>query len=143
MIHTINYETVSITLAESEGTVNKPSKIEEIFRLDDTIDWGVEHLWVVGMNVKNDVHMRHLVAKGGYNALAASPPDYIIPCLRLNLRHLILVHNHPSGDVEASHEDEIFTRKAKRACELLGLTLLDHIILSETNCLSMKTEDLL
>lgn len=55
----------------------------------------------------------------------------------------ILAHNHPSGNMVASSSDNAITSKLKKACEILDITLLDHIILSDTGYLSYADEGML
>ena len=143
MIHTMNYETVTINIAENEGTIAKPEHIFNIFNHDPTVDWDTEQMWVIGLNVKNDVHLKHLVAKGSYNHLMCTPADVFIPVLKLNLRHIIIVHNHPSGATCPSEEDIVFTKKINRAAKLLGLQLLDHLVITRQDYYSFKKGELL
>ena len=56
---------------------------------------------------------------------------------------IILSHNHPSGNMVASSSDNAITSKLKKACEILDITLLDHIILSDTGYLSYADEGML
>jgi len=132
MKKTTNYQTIIWHLGESEGVIDKPANVYAMFQNDPQVDWDTEQMWVIGMNIKNDVHLKHLVAKGGYNALGCIPADFLVPALRANLRHTILVHNHPSGDTIPSNEDITFTAKAKKACDVVGVSLLDHIIITES-----------
>jgi DNA repair protein RadC len=53
------------------------------------------------------------------------------------------VHNHPSGCHEASDEDIAFTREIARACELLGLELYDHLIVSDSDYSFLRERGLL
>ncbi|MCM8804821.1 MAG: JAB domain-containing protein [Candidatus Omnitrophica bacterium] len=43
---------------------------------------------------------------------------------------IIIAHNHPAGNIEPSQEDIMLTEKIKKACEVLDIVLLDHIIIS-------------
>ena len=69
-----------------------------------------------------------LVAKYAIDSLAAA---------------VIFVHNHPSGNVKASREDEQITKRMKSVLELLGVKLLDSIIISDIGYLSMNDEGIL
>ncbi len=137
MIHTMNYETVTINIAENEGTIAKPEHIFNIFNHDPTVDWDTEQMWVIGLNVKNDVHLKHLVAKGSYNHLMCTPADVFIPVLKLNLRHIIIVHNHPSGDPEPSPEDHAITFQLLIALKSIGVTLHEHMAIGDSKYYSM------
>ena len=50
----------------------------------------------------------------------------------------IFVHNHPSGDPEASEDDIKLTKKLAEAGEIMGIDVLDHIIIGDKNYLSLK-----
>lgn len=50
---------------------------------------------------------------------------------------IILVHNHPSGDVTPSKNDIEFTREVKKASTILGINLIDHIIIGGNNYISI------
>ena len=56
---------------------------------------------------------------------------------------VIFVHNHPSGNLQPSREDEKLTKRMKEALELLNVRLLDSLIISDTGYLSMNDEGLL
>ncbi|HDL16053.1 MAG TPA: hypothetical protein ENH28_07880 [Euryarchaeota archaeon] len=51
---------------------------------------------------------------------------------------IILVHNHPTGDLEPSSEDIAITKKVKEAGELIGIDVLDHIIVGDSAYVSLK-----
>ncbi len=51
---------------------------------------------------------------------------------------IILAHNHPSGNLEASRQDIEVTEKLKRAGELLGIEVLDHLIVTKHGFLSIR-----
>lgn len=53
---------------------------------------------------------------------------------------LIIVHNHPSGAIQPSFQDEEFTKKLKRSCEDMGIVLLDHLIIGKNNYYSFREE---
>jgi len=55
---------------------------------------------------------------------------------------VILVHNHPSGDPEASEDDIKLTKRLAEAGEIMGIEVLDHIIIGDKKHLSLKREGL-
>jgi len=60
-----------------------------------------------------------------------------------NAASIILVHNHPSGDPTPSEDDIKVTKKIAEAGNLLGITLMDHIIVSDNGYISIKAFDLI
>ena len=73
------------------------------------------------------VHVREIVKQG----------------LKLNAAAIILAHNHPSGTCEPSRADETITRRIKEACALMEIRVLDHLIVSATDSVSMAERGLL
>lgn len=65
---------------------------------------------------------------------------YAIDCLSSGV---ILVHNHPSGNLKLSLEDEKITKCVRDSLKVLGICLFDHLIISDTGYLSMNDEGLL
>ena len=55
---------------------------------------------------------------------------------------VILVHNHPSGDPEASEDDIQLTKRLVEAGEIVGIDVLDHIIIGDEKYLSLKSRNL-
>ena len=55
----------------------------------------------------------------------------------------VVIHNHPSGALEASPEDIEFTKTFRSACDLVGLELLDHIIVTDDGFTSMRERGLI
>ena len=58
--------------------------------------------------------------------------------LRANAAHVILLHNHPSGDPTPSKADVAITRRIRLAGELIGIELLDHIIIGNNSYISFS-----
>jgi len=54
--------------------------------------------------------------------------------------NLVVAHNHPSGNLTPSKRDITYTKKLKRACNLLDIKLLDHLIISSESFLSLAYE---
>jgi DNA repair protein RadC len=71
-----------------------------------------------------------LLSVGSSDRVTLRLGDAFHGAIRQNARGIILVHNHPSGSLRVSKEDKALTQRAADAGELLGYTLLDHVILS-------------
>lgn len=63
--------------------------------------------------------------------------------LSLNAASIICAHNHPSGVCEPSLADEMITRRIKEACGLMDIRLLDHLIVSGTDAVSLAERGLI
>ena len=78
------------------------------------------------------------IARGSVDAAEFSPRRIVSLCLEKNASYVILAHNHLSGVVLPSAEDESATRKLARALDLVGVSLSDHIVVAGYNYCSMK-----
>ncbi len=96
-----------------------------------------EELWVIAVDAGLRVRGARLLARGGTNRLLLAPRDCLEEVLRLRAKAFILLHNHPSGETSPSAEDCAFTKAVQSAGELLGLPLIDHLVVTETACLSL------
>jgi DNA repair protein RadC len=68
------------------------------------------------------------IGRGGLSYAPMDAREILISALMVNAAALIVAHNHPSGSVAPSMADYQVTRRLRRACELVGLRLLDHIV---------------
>ena len=89
-----------------------------------------EELWVLYLSSSNRVIERRRISVGGSTSLTTDCKLIVRHALNLVAASLILVHNHPSGAAEPSHEDEKFTSRLAQAAELFDIRLLDHIIVA-------------
>lgn len=80
---------------------------------------------------------------GSVNASIVSPREIFRLALRENAVHVMLLHNHPSGDPTPSQEDIQVTRKVARAGSYMDITLTDHLVIGDSRYVSMKEQGLL
>jgi DNA repair protein RadC len=70
-----------------------------------------------------------VLSAGSSSATVVDPLEVFRPAIEMHANGIILVHNHPSGDGQASPEDDAVTRRIAEGCAVLGLVLLDHLVL--------------
>lgn len=71
------------------------------------------------------------IALGGGNFAAIEPKIILKEPIQMGAQKIILVHNHPSGDPTPSNEDYRMTDRIYEASDVMGITLLDHIIIGD------------
>ncbi|XDA98179.1 DNA repair protein RadC [Sulfitobacter sp. LCG007] len=79
-------------------------------------------------------------ARGTVDHVPVYPREIAKRALELNASALILVHNHPSGDPSPSQADIAMTGQIAVACQALGLTLHDHVIVGKSREMSFRSE---
>ena len=81
------------------------------------------------LNVKNIVLKIIDISLGGTNFVSIEPKTILYEALQVQAARIILVHNHPSGDIRPSNDDINVTKRLYEASKLVGIELLDHIII--------------
>ncbi len=84
-----------------------------------------------------------MLSEGLVNQVMISPRNIFMEALRYEAVHIILVHNHPSGDPVPSQSDILITRRIKEAGKLLDIILSDHIIVGNGTYCSMLEKGIL
>ena len=88
-----------------------------------------EKVKLILLNSKNIILKIKDVSYGGTNFAMIEPKEILNEAIKIQAPKIILVHNHPSGDVTPSKADYNITDKIYEASEVLGIQFLDHIII--------------
>lgn len=90
-----------------------------------------EYMYMICMNTKNRIIGVFEVSHGTVNASLVTPREVFQKALLANAVSIILMHNHPSGDCTASHQDVEITKRLVEAGKIVGVEVLDHIIVGD------------
>ena len=91
----------------------------------------VERVLALHFNIKHRLIGVHVVSVGTLDAALVSPRDTFKAALLSNAAAVVIAHNHPSGDPTPSGEDRALCDRLRQAGELLGVTLLDFVIVTD------------
>ena len=108
------------------------------FGANEIGDEAQEVVLVVILDTKNKINAIHRVFTGSLNTSVAHPREIFRSALLNNGARILVYHNHPSGNTEPSEADLIFTKRMEEAGNILGIDLLDHIIVSGKEWLSLR-----
>lgn len=100
----------------------------------------IEQFRVLYLDLKNTLIADEEQARGTVNHVPVYPREVVKRALEINASALILVHNHPSGDPTPSQSDIAMTHQIQSACETMGITLHDHLIVGKSRELSFRAE---
>jgi len=131
--------------AKERPQVIHSKDVYEIFKQswdENKIDF-VEQFKVMLLNRSNRVLGIYEVSTGGITGTVADPRVILAAALKANAVSIALAHNHPSGDLKPSRQDEALTQKIKNAGSFLDILVLDHVILSTESYYSFADEGLL
>ena len=101
-----------------------------------------EHFRVVVLNTKNEVMSTPTVFIGTVNQTTVRTAEVFREAVRQNCPHIIIVHNHPSGDPAPSKEDVGVTKSLVAAGKALDIDVLDHIVIGRHDFVSLKERGL-
>jgi DNA repair protein RadC len=90
-----------------------------------------EEVKVVLLNRANIVLGIYEMSKGGLTGTVVDIRIILGIALKCNATSIVLAHNHPSGNLMPSEADKAITKKLKKACVLLDIVLLDHLIITK------------
>lgn len=109
----------------------------------ELLDLPKEEFWIILLNRANTIIKKEQVSSGGISGTVADPKIIFKAALDQFASSIILVHNHPSGNLKPSKSDLDLTRKMKHAGELLEIPVLDHIIFGDEGYLSFADDGIL
>ena len=113
-----------------EGTLSAPRDAARL-AADILADADVERVIALHLNVKHRLIGVHVVSVGTLDASLVHPREVYKAAYLSNASGLILAHNHPSGDPTPSGEDRLLSDRLRQAGELLGVSLIDFIIVTD------------
>jgi DNA repair protein RadC len=97
-----------------------------------------EHFVGIYLNTRNRILAAETISVGTLNASLVHPREVFAPALRLSAATVVVAHNHPSGETDPSEDDLAITRRLVDAGDLLGISLLDHVIVGRRGYTSLK-----
>ncbi len=109
---------------------------------ENKIDF-IEQFKVMFLNRGNKVLGILEVSTGGVTGTVADPKIVFVAALKANACNIIISHNHPSGNLKPSLQDEQLTQKIKHAGQFLDIKLFDHIIVTSEGYYSFADEGLI
>lgn len=121
--------------------INSPEKVyNAMIELYDIENLCEEHMYMIALDTKLRIIGTFEISHGILSASLVHPREVFKRALLVNAASIMLVHNHPSGMLKVSPEDEQVTKRFDKAGEILGVELLDHIVMSSEGYVSMKVE---
>jgi DNA repair protein RadC len=102
-----------------------------------------ENFVILCLDTKNKPTAIHTVSVGTVNSSLIHPREVFKAAILANASAIVLAHNHPSGDPMPSSEDKEVTVRLKKAGEILGISVLDHLIIGHNDFFSFAGKRLL
>ena len=137
---------ISLKASEKKKMLNAADMYEvmqKILLRENRIDRNREHLWTISLDTANRLLAIELVSMGSVNKTIAEPMEVFSVPLQKRAVKVVLIHNHPSGQIKPSAADRDITDQLIQCGELLHVPVADHLIISEKSYYSFEENGLL
>ena len=118
--------------------LTNPEKVFKFMR-SKIKDYSKEHFYVIALNSRNWSVSE--ISIGTLDSSLVHPREVFSEAIKNKAASVIFVHNHPSGDPEPSEEDLAITKKLIDSGNVLGIKVIDHIIITRSNFLSVQNQN--
>lgn len=102
-----------------------------------------EHFVILALDSRDNLIGINDISIGTLDSSLVHPREVFEPAVRHLAAHVIVAHNHPSGDPEPSEDDLTITKRLTEAGKIIGIDILDHIIITKTKFFSFKENKLI
>ena len=130
---------LSRTTKAKKVCFRKPSEIADYFMAEMRC-LETEHVYAAYLDSAGGLLSYKTVFAGTINSSFANPREILRQALQHDAAHFVVLHNHPSGDPSPSREDFAMTQKLKKAADMIGIPLIDHIIVGDNQYYSLKEQ---
>ena len=127
----------SLTQRSNTLLLSDPHKV--YLGCQDLLSLPQEHLVVFYLTVRNQQIARETISIGTATASLIHPREVFRPAIQHNASHIVLAHNHPSGDPSPSAADKEVTLRIAQAGRQLDIELVDHVICGKEDFISLKS----
>ena len=107
------------------------------------MNFSKEHFFVVSLDTRNNFIGIDEISIGTLTASLVHPRETFESAIKRHAAHIIIAHNHPSGETEPSEDDLKITKRIVDAGKIMGIEVLDHLIITEKSFLSFKEKYLI
>jgi len=107
------------------------------------LDLDTEEFWIILLNRSNHIIKKDRISSGGVSGTVVDPKVIFKSAIQNLASSFILIHNHPSGNIQPSQDDIEITRKLSQSGKTLELPVLDHLIFTNDKYFSFADEGLI
>ena len=117
--------------------------MQRVLLRENKIDRDREHFWTISLDNANKVLNIELVSMGTINQTLVEPMEVFSVPLQKRAVKIIIIHNHPSGEIKPSDADKDITDRLIQVGKIMNTPVLDHLIITEKTFFSFEDSGLL
>lgn len=129
--HILDSDTKKITCPEDGVNIMRS-------RMCDLVQ---EELHVITLNYSNKIMQMQMVYRGTVNSSVVRTSEVVRPAVLLNAPAILILHNHPAGDPTPSTADVHATQEIYKACKVMGIELMDHVVMGKHRFVSIRDQE--
>lgn len=114
--------------------------LNQFLKAKHKFDREKEHFWTIGLTARNSIIYIDTVSIGCINGVITEAREIFRFAILKGTVAIIVVHNHPSGNLKPSVADERITNKLVKAGKIIGINVLDHLIITTQWYYSFKEQ---
>lgn len=126
-----------------QTTVDIYKVMQQVLLRENKIDRNKEHFWTIGLDNANRILYIELISLGGTTHAPAEPMQVFRVGVMKAAVKIILIHNHPSGNLTPSNADKDVTDRLIQVGKILDIPVFDHLIINEKSYTSFADTGLL
>jgi DNA repair protein RadC len=139
---------MDITLSEAErikilNADDLYDIMQRILLRENKIDKNREHFWVAGLENNHRLLFIELISLGTVNKTFAEPMEVFSLALQKRAVKIVLIHNHPTGELKPSDSDKDLTDRLIQVGLIVNTQVVDHLIITEKSYLSFEDTGLM
>ena len=123
----------------NEVKIDTPATVFHEMR--DIKNWDKEVFVAFYLNSQNKIISREIISIGVLDSILIHPREVFKTAIVRNAKSIIVAHNHPSGSLVPSDEDVKVTKHLRKAGDIIGISLLDHLIVGQDGFYSFNNEN--
>lgn len=132
------YTRLKVKWEQSQQITNSADAYKRMYPILANLQ--TEECWGIFLNQACRPIKIHRISKGGLSGTLVDVRVVMKEAILCNSAALILVHNHPSGNIRPSKEDDRITTEISKAAQLLNVRMMDHVIVTEGKFYSYADE---
>lgn len=133
----VSYRRRHVMSASGSRSVSTPAEAASVFA-SIMGEEAVEVFGFLSLTTRHHLIAYHQISRGGIDRTPVSPREVFQMALLSHAAAIVIGHNHPSGDPSPSSDDVALTWKLTQAGELIGVSVLDHVIVGDHRYYSFK-----
>ena len=135
---TLKYKASGVVTTQIKGSNDSYQLLKQMYD-EDTLEY-CESSIVIYLNQANRSIGWQKLSQGGISGTVVDVRMILVTALNCGATGIIVSHNHPSGALKASEQDDTLTKKLNEACKIMDLRLLDHVIVTSKGYYSYVDE---